>query len=81
MVIVLFKVLVDCVVVLSPLVFGLLAAIQVKPEATFAVSGIFTAPPLQIVAVAALVITGAGFTVTVAVIADPAQAEAEGVMV
>jgi hypothetical protein len=80
-VIVLFKVLVDCALVLSPVVFALFAATQVKVDATFAVKGIFTVPPLQIVAVDALVTTGAGLTVTVAVMAEPPQLEAEGVMV
>lgn len=39
----------------------------------FVVNGIFTVPPLQIVAVFALVITGAGFTVTVTVCTVPAH--------
>ena len=70
---VLFKVLVDCDVVLSPVVLGLSVAIQVKFEATFAVSGILTVPPLHIVAVLALVIAGVGLTVTLTVCAVPAQ--------
>ena len=81
LVIVLFIVLVVCVVILSPEVFGLFVAIQVKVEPTFAVKGIFTVPPLQIVAVPALVITGTGFTVTVAVIGEPEQELAVGVIV
>jgi hypothetical protein len=71
LVIVLFKVLVLCAVVLSPVVFGLSVAIQVKVEPTLAVNGIFTVPPLQIVAEPALVIAGTGFTVTVAVCEAP----------
>jgi hypothetical protein len=43
LVIVLLMVLVVCVVTLSPVVFGLFAATQVKVEATFAVSGMLTA--------------------------------------
>jgi hypothetical protein len=65
-----------CAAVLSPVVFALLAATQVNVEATFAVKGIFTLAPLQIVAVAALVIAGVGFTVTVIVCDVPAQAPA-----
>lgn len=41
----------------------------------------FTVPPLQIVALPALVIAGIGFTLTVAVIADPEHDPAVGVMV
>ena len=62
-VIVLFRVEVVCVVVLSPVVNALSAAIQVKFEAGFAVNRIFTVPPLQIVAALTLVIVGFGFTV------------------
>jgi len=66
LVIVLLKVAVLCVVKLSPVVFTLLAAIQVKVEpTTFVVSGMFTIVPEQMVAVFALVIVGAGLTVTV----------------
>ena len=62
---VLLNVLVLCKVVLSPVVFALLAAIHVKEEGRFAVNGILTVNPLQMVAVLALVIEGNGFTVTV----------------
>lgn len=62
-----------CVVMLSPVVFGLLAAIQVNVEPTLAVKGIFTLAPLQMVAVDALVMAGVGFTVTVTVCDVPAQ--------
>jgi hypothetical protein len=41
--------------------------------ATLLVSGMFTVPPLQIVAVEALVIVGAGVTVTVTVCGVPGQ--------
>ena len=62
-----------CAVVLSPVVLALLAATHVNVEATFAVKGMFTLAPLQMVAVDALVITGVGFTVTVTVCEAPAQ--------
>lgn len=78
---VLLSVLVDCNEVLSPLVFALSPAIHVKPEAMFAVSGILTVPPLQMVAELALVIAGAGFTVTVTVCGVPGQLPALGVTV
>ena len=78
---VLLIVLVVCVVILSPDVFGLFVAIHVYVEATLLVNGIITVPPLQIVAVFALVIAGIGLTVTVAVIAVPLQPLAEGVIV
>lgn len=81
LVIVLLIVLVVWVVTLSPVVFGLFAAIQVNVEATLAVSGMLTAPPLQIVAEDALVMAGTGFTVTVATIAAPGQVPAVGVIV
>jgi hypothetical protein len=72
--VIVFKiVLVDCEVVLSPLVLVLSPAIQVNVEATLAVNGILTVPPLQIAAELALVIAGVGFTVTVTVCAVPAQ--------
>lgn len=77
--IVLFNVAVLCSNVLSPVVLALSPAIQVKSEATFAVNGIFTVPPLQIVAELALVITGVGFTVTVTVCAVPVQLPADEV--
>ena len=59
------KVLLLCVVVLSPVVLGLFVAIHLKVADKFAVSGILTIPPLHIAALLALVIDGAGFTVTV----------------
>jgi hypothetical protein len=62
-------------------VFALFAAIHENDEATSAVKGILTVPPLQIVAEVALVTLGNGFTVTVAVIAAPGQAFAVGVIV
>ena len=73
MLIVLLKVAVLCVVMLSPLVLILSVAIQVKFEAMPAVNGMLTVPPLQMVAVAALVILGAGFTLTVTVCEVPKQ--------
>lgn len=78
-VIVLLSVLVFCDVVLSPVVFALSAAIHVNAEATFAVNGILTVPPLQIVAVLALVIAGVGFTVTNTVCGVPGQLPADEV--
>lgn len=78
---VLLSVLVVCVVTLSPVVFGLLVAIQVKVEPTLLVSGILTTCPLQMVALLTLVITGKGFTVTVAVTGLPTHVPAVGVMV
>ena len=59
------SVLVVSVVVLSPVVFGLLADTQVYVEASVLVSGMVTVPPLQMVTEEALVIWGAGFTVMV----------------
>ena len=55
------------VVVLSPVVFGLLAATQVNVAGTLDVNAMFNATPLQMLAVAELVITGAGLTTTVMV--------------
>ena len=81
LVIVLLIVLVVCVVVLSPVVFGLSAATQVNVEATLAVSGMLTVCPLHIVADETLVITGTGFTVTVATIGAPGHVPAVGVIV
>jgi len=66
-VIVLLKVLVLCSVVLSPVVLALSVAIHVYVEATLLVNGMFTVPPLHIVAELALVIAGVGFTVTLTV--------------
>ena len=71
--IVLLKVLLVWLVVLSPVVFGLLVAFQTYVEGTLLVNGIFTAVPLQIVALFALVITTPGFTVIVTVIGVPTQ--------
>jgi hypothetical protein len=59
--------------VLSPDVFALSPAIHENVDATFEVSAIETEPPLHIVAEFALVIVGAGFTVTVTVCAVPGQ--------
>jgi hypothetical protein len=67
--------------VLSPAVLALFAAIHVYVEATLLVSGILTVPPLQIVAVLALVIKGLGFTVITTVIGVPAQPPELGVTV
>ena len=63
--IVLLSVLVDCAVVLSPDVFALFVATQLKVEAIFAVNGMLTVLPLQIVEELALVIVGRALTVTV----------------
>ena len=65
--IVLLKGLPVCNEVLSPVVFGLFAAIQEKMEKLLLVNGMVTVPPLQIVAVFGLVIVGDGFTVTITV--------------
>ena len=54
----------DCCVILSPVVFALLAAIQLKVDERLAVKVKFKATPLHTVAVVALVITGFGVTVT-----------------
>ena len=70
---VLLSVLVLCEVRLSPVVLVLSAAIHVNVDATLLVNGILTVPPLQIVAVLALVMAGVGFTVTVTVCPAPAQ--------
>lgn len=67
------KVPLVCVVVLSPVVLRLSAAIQVNVDGTLLVKGILTVLPLQIVAVFALVITGVGLTVTLTVCDMPAQ--------
>ena len=53
--------------VLSPVVFGLLAATHVNVAGTVDVNAMFNATPLQIVSADELVITGAGLTVTVIV--------------
>lgn len=68
-------------VVLSPVVLVLSAAIHVKVEPTFDVNGMLTVLPLQMVAVEALVITGTGFTVTVAVAEVPEHVPIVGVIV
>jgi hypothetical protein len=71
---VLLSVAVDCEVRLSPVVFGLSAAIQVNvAPPILLVSEMLTGLPLQTVAVFALVIEGAGFTVTVTVCGVPVQ--------
>jgi hypothetical protein len=61
----------DCKVVLSPVVFILSAAIQVYGDAKLLVNGMFTVPPVQIVAVFGFVMAAAGFTVTVKVCEIP----------
>lgn len=61
---VLLNVLPDCVVKLSPVVFGLFVAIHENVDAVLPVNGMLTVPPLQMVAVAALVMVGRGFTIT-----------------
>jgi hypothetical protein len=76
---VLFNVLVVWVVMLSPVVLGLSVAIQVYEDATLLVSGMFTVPPLQIVAVPTLVMAGVGLTVTETVCAAPVQLPVEEV--
>jgi hypothetical protein len=58
-------------VVLSPEVLVLFAATHTNDEGTFAVKGILTVAPLQIVAVLALVTAGTGLTVTVTVCTGP----------
>jgi hypothetical protein len=78
---VLLSVLVLCDVVLSPVVLALFEAIHVNEEATSAVKGMLTVAPLHMVAELALVILGAGFIVTVAVIEEPGQLLAVGVIV
>ena len=65
--IVFLKVSVVCNVKLSPVVLILSAAIQVYADAMLLVNGMLTVPKLQIVAPGALVIVGAGFTVTATV--------------
>ena len=65
--------------VLSPVVFALSAAIQEKPEDMVALKGMFTVPPLQIVALDELVIVGAGFTVTATDCVTPVHPPAEEV--
>ena len=79
LVIVLLNVPVLCEVVLSPVVLVLSVAIHVNEEATSLVKGMLTVPPLQIVAVLALVIEGVGFTVTVTVCDVPGQLPPLGV--
>lgn len=51
-------ILVVCIVVLSPVVLGLLAAIQVYVEGVLDVNGKFNVLPLQMVVELGLVITG-----------------------
>jgi hypothetical protein len=79
---VLLSVEVDCAVVDSPVTFAFAVAIQenVAP-AGVAVKGILTVPPEQMVAALVLVITGAGFTVTVTVCGVPGQPLIVGVTV
>jgi hypothetical protein len=66
-VIVLLTVFPVCVVVLSPVVLALLFETQLYVAAMLLVRPKFKATPLQTVVVEALVITGNGLTVTVAV--------------
>ena len=62
----LLNVLVDCGLKISPVVFGLsVAAFHTYVEVMSLVKGILAVPLLQILAVVALVIFGAGFTVNV----------------
>lgn len=56
-----------CAVKLSPVVFVLSVAIQVYADGTLLVNARLVVLPLQIVALPALVIAGAGFTDTVMV--------------
>jgi hypothetical protein len=65
---VLFSVDVVCAVTLSPVTLGLSAASQLNVEAIFAVSGIFTAWPLQTEADDALVMDGFCLTTIVIVV-------------
>lgn len=58
---------------LSPVVFGLLAAIHENVDPTLLVNGILTVPPLQIVAAVTLVIVGVGITVTETTCGVPKQ--------
>ena len=58
---------------LSPVVFILSVAIQLYEDTTLLEKGILTVPPLQIDAVAGLLIAGTGFTTTVTVWDAPAQ--------
>jgi hypothetical protein len=62
-----------CVVVLSPVVFGLSVAIHEYVEVTLLVKGMLTVPPLHTDAVIELVMIGTGITVTVTVCEIPAQ--------
>ena len=62
---VLFNILVDWVVVLSPVTLPLGDATHVYVDGTSAVKEMLTVPPLQMVAELVLVIVGNGLTVTV----------------
>ena len=62
-----------CAAVSSPDVFGLSIAYQKYVEAKLLVREILNTVPLQTEAADALVIEGAGFTITVEVIAFPIQ--------
>lgn len=73
LVITLDKVEVVCVVILSPVVLALLAAIQVYVEATLLVNAILNDEALHTTAASVLVITGVGLTVTLTVCGDPTQ--------
>jgi hypothetical protein len=72
-VIVLFKVLLLCVDVLSPVVLGLSVAVHVYNEDISLAKPMLTVAPLHIVAVLALVIVGLGLTVFVMVVGEPAH--------
>ena len=64
-----------CVIILSPVVLELSAAIQLYVEATLLVKGMDTAPSLHIFAVLALVIEGIGLTViSTILVGDDSQA-------
>ena len=65
----------DCAVVLSPLTLALFAAIQENVEGIFAVNGMETEFPLQMLTPLKALMIGAGFTVTVMVCTVPAQPE------
>ncbi len=68
-----------CAVVSSPVVFGLSVADHENEEATVLVNGIDRLPPLQIVALEALVIEGLGLILKVNVFGAPIQPPPEEV--
>ena len=73
--------LLDCVVILSPLVLTLFEAIQVYVEITLLVKERLNVLPLQITPEFVVVIIGVGFTETVTTIGVPLQLFAVGVIV